>query len=213
VVGPDASAARIESSKSFAKDVMLRAGVPTARWQTFERYEDALRHLESAVYPLVVKADGLAAGKGVVLCAGPEAARNVVTTMMIEDVHGPAGRTILVEEVLVGREVSLLAFVDGTDVATLDARPRVQAPLTLSETWTCPVDTSTTPRAQTSIGFTHESSRWLLIRETCSRSWKTAEPSSRIATPPASSATFFPSSVVTTMSRCPAWSLAKAILP
>src|SRR2546423_7564155 len=87
--------------------------------------------------------------------------------------------------------------LNGADaVGGVSPRPdaRFQTPYALTRT--CPVDTSTTPRAQTSIGFTHESSGWLVIRETCSRSWKTGEPSSGIATPPASSATLFPSSVV-----------------
>jgi len=68
VVGPDAAAARIESSKSFAKDLMLRAGVPTARYAIFDDMTDALQHAEQSAYPLVIKADGLTAGKGVTIC-------------------------------------------------------------------------------------------------------------------------------------------------
>ncbi|MBV9282016.1 MAG: phosphoribosylamine--glycine ligase, partial [Chloroflexi bacterium] len=119
VVGPNAAAARIEASKSFAKEIMARAGVPTARFAVFDRADAALRHLKGAAYPLAVKADGLAAGKGVALCSDEEEARRTVRAFMIDRIHGRAGERLVVEEVLSGPEVSLLALVDGERVAPL----------------------------------------------------------------------------------------------
>jgi len=113
VVGPNAGAARIESSKSFAKDVMRRANVPTAWYQAFDDAESARRFLAAADYPLVVKADGLAAGKGVVICRSREEALAAIKDLMVDRVHGVAGDRIVVEEFLSGPEMSLMALVDG----------------------------------------------------------------------------------------------------
>ena len=119
VVGPGAAAAQIEASKSFAKQIMRKAGVPTAAYAVFEEPDKALRHLAQAAYPLVVKADGLAAGKGVAVCATEEEARAFTQALMVERVYGAAGERVVVEETLSGPEVSLLALVDGEHVVPL----------------------------------------------------------------------------------------------
>jgi phosphoribosylamine--glycine ligase len=119
VVGPNASAARIESSKAFAKDLMAQAGVPTARYAVFDRPDDALRYLAGETYPVVIKADGLAAGKGVSVCTGPDEARSVIQAMMVDRLHGEAGGRVVIEEALRGPEVSLIALVDGSRVVPL----------------------------------------------------------------------------------------------
>jgi phosphoribosylamine---glycine ligase len=119
VFGPDAAAAQIESSKAFAKDLMKDAGVPTAGYAVFDRYEDALAYLSGATYPVVLKADGLAAGKGVSICPSFTQARDVLRSMMVDDVFGSSGNRVVIEEVLSGPEVSLIALVDGERVAAL----------------------------------------------------------------------------------------------
>jgi phosphoribosylamine--glycine ligase len=119
VVGPGAAAARIESSKAFAKMLMRRAGVPTARFSVFDEPAFAFRHLMEASYPLVVKADGLAAGKGVVVCQEIHEARIALEAIMIDRVHGAAGERVVIEEALSGPEISLLALVDGQTVVPL----------------------------------------------------------------------------------------------
>ena len=119
VVGPSAAAARIEASKAFAKEIMARAGVPTAAHAVFDEPGEALRYVHTASLPCVVKADGLAAGKGVTVCADREEACAAVTALMRDGLHGDAGRRVIVEEALVGPEVSLLALVDGERVVTL----------------------------------------------------------------------------------------------
>lgn len=119
VVGPGAGAARIESSKSFAKELMSRAGVPTAAYRIFDRVEEAKRYVASASYPLVIKADGLAAGKGVVVCLDAETARRIVKEFMVDRIHGTAGARVVIEEALSGPEVSLLALTDGVRVVPL----------------------------------------------------------------------------------------------
>jgi len=113
VVGPDAAAARIESSKSFAKDLMSRAGVPTAQYAVFDELTAARDYADTAAYPLVVKADGLAAGKGVVMCEAPADARHALQMMMVDGIFGESGSRVVIEEMLCGAEVSLLALVDG----------------------------------------------------------------------------------------------------
>ncbi len=113
VVGPDAAAARIESSKSFAKDLMSRAGVPTAQYAVFDELTAARDYADTAAYPLVVKADGLAAGKGVVMCEAPADAHRALQMMMVDGIFGESGSRVVIEEMLCGAEVSLLALVDG----------------------------------------------------------------------------------------------------
>lgn len=112
-VGPTAAAARIEASKSFAKSVMRRAGVPMAASVTFERYGDATTYLRGAEYPVVVKADGLAAGKGVTVCDDLPQAIATVEALMRDRVLGSSGDRIIVEEALQGTELSLMAMCDG----------------------------------------------------------------------------------------------------
>ena len=120
VFGPSARAARIEASKAFAKDVMARAGVPTARSATVRGWDDARRYIAGHAEPLVVKASGLAAGKGVTVCAtraeAEQAAREALGGRF-----GEAGREIVIEEFLRGEELSVLALTDGERVAILPA--------------------------------------------------------------------------------------------
>jgi phosphoribosylamine--glycine ligase len=113
VVGPDRAAARIETSKAFAKDVMLRAGVPTARYAVFEHSDDALSYVDDVPLPCVVKVDGLAAGKGVAMCFEREEARSAICAAMQDEQFGEAGRRVVIEEYLEGPEVSIMALVDG----------------------------------------------------------------------------------------------------
>ncbi|HYY80273.1 MAG TPA: phosphoribosylamine--glycine ligase [Actinomycetes bacterium] len=119
VFGPTAAAARIEGSKTFAKDVMAAAGVPTARAEVFEDAESALAALDDFGPPWVVKADGLAAGKGVTVTADPAAARAAIQASLVNRVHGDAGARILLEEHLQGPEASLFAVADGRTVVPL----------------------------------------------------------------------------------------------
>ncbi len=117
--GPCHAAAQLEGSKVFAKSVLQAAGVPTAKSATFTEAEKALAYVRAAKTPLVVKADGLAAGKGVLICANAYEAENAVATAMIQQSFGTAGRQILVEEFLEGEEVSILALVDGRQAVLL----------------------------------------------------------------------------------------------
>ena len=119
VFGPTAAAARIEGSKAFAKRVMAAAGVPTARSATFTDPAAALAALDDFGPPWVVKADGLAAGKGVTVTADPAAARAAVEAALVGRVHGQAGATILLEEHLAGPEASVFAVTDGRTVLPL----------------------------------------------------------------------------------------------
>jgi len=111
--GPSAEAARLEGSKAFAKQVMRDAGVPTASWVEFTSYEEAVGQMDCASYPAVLKADGLAAGKGVVIAASPKEAKQALRECFVEQRFGPAGSRVLVEEFLAGEELSLLALCDG----------------------------------------------------------------------------------------------------
>ena len=117
--GPSAAAARIESSKAFAKDVMASAGVPTPASRAFTATAPALAHIERHAEPLVVKASGLAAGKGAVVCATRSEAAGVARGMLEGGTLGAAGREIVVEAYLEGEELSVLALTDGTQILTL----------------------------------------------------------------------------------------------
>ena len=112
VFGPVAAAALLEASKSFAKDFMVRHGIPTAGSVTFSDSSAALIHCRSAVYPLVVKADGLALGKGVVIAHSPTEAETAIREIMVEKIFGDAGNTVVIEEFLTGPECSLHALID-----------------------------------------------------------------------------------------------------
>ncbi|MCR5136229.1 MAG: phosphoribosylamine--glycine ligase [Oscillospiraceae bacterium] len=110
--GPRADAAIIEGSKVFSKTLMQKYGIPTARFESFDRLDAALRYLETAALPTVVKADGLALGKGVIIARTREEARRAVTAMMQEGRFGRSGERVVIEEYLEGPEVSVLAFTD-----------------------------------------------------------------------------------------------------
>ena len=111
--GPKANAAIIEGSKAFSKDLMKKYGIPTARYEIFTELEAAIRYLETAPIPTVIKADGLALGKGVIIAQTLEEAKEAVTDMMANAKFGKSGSTVVIEEFLTGPEVSVLAFTDG----------------------------------------------------------------------------------------------------
>ena len=111
--GPRAKAAIIEGSKAFAKNLMKKYGIPTARYEVFSDLESALAYLEDAPIPTVIKADGLALGKGVIIANTREEAKQAVTDMMANAKFGKSGTTVVIEEFLTGPEVSVLAFTDG----------------------------------------------------------------------------------------------------
>ncbi|MBR0400344.1 MAG: phosphoribosylamine--glycine ligase [Mogibacterium sp.] len=117
--GPEAKAAVIEGSKVFSKNLMKKYGIPTARYQTFDNMDDALYYLESAPIPTVIKADGLALGKGVIIAETREAAKDAVTEMMADHKFGASGDRIVIEEFLEGPEVSVLSFTDGKTIVPM----------------------------------------------------------------------------------------------
>lgn len=119
--GPTQAAARIESSKSFAKALMVDCAVPTATSETFSDYESARAYLDAYPLPVVVKADGLAAGKGVTIAQTRERADSAIHEAMIERQFGAAGDTVVIEECMKGQEVSVFAFVDGEYVSPMVA--------------------------------------------------------------------------------------------
>jgi len=119
--GPTAGAARIEGSKAFAKEVMVAAGIPTADYATFTDPGAALAWARQRDGQVVVKADGLAAGKGVVVCGSTGEAEAAIREILVERIHGAAGATLLLEEKLVGPEASCIAFTDGERVRMLPA--------------------------------------------------------------------------------------------
>lgn len=121
VFGPRASAARLESSKAYAKEIMRRAGVPTAQSRSFTDLDSALAFIQRHAEPLVVKASGLAAGKGAVVCTARAEAASTARAMLAEGRFGDAGREIVVEDYLEGEELSVLALTDGEQLLTLPA--------------------------------------------------------------------------------------------
>ena len=114
--GPDAKAARIESSKVFSKNLMKKYGIPTARYEVFSDADAALAYLQTAGFPIVLKADGLALGKGVLIAQNLHEAQDAVKTIMQDKAFGDAGSEIVIEEFLTGPEVSVLAFTDGSAI-------------------------------------------------------------------------------------------------
>ncbi len=110
--GPKKNAAIIEGSKAFSKDLMKKYGIPTAGYEVFTDYEKAVAYVKSAEYPLVVKASGLALGKGVIICENEKDAIDALDGIMLDKRFGTAGNTVVIEEFLVGKEVSILAFTD-----------------------------------------------------------------------------------------------------
>lgn len=116
VFGPRKNAAMLEGSKAFSKDLMKKYNIPTADYENFDSPEDAIKYLETSKYPIVLKADGLALGKGVLICDTKESAIEGVKTLMEDKQFGDAGNRIVIEEFITGPEVSVLSFVDGKTV-------------------------------------------------------------------------------------------------
>lgn len=114
--GPRKNAAILEGSKAFSKDLMKKYDIPTAAYENFDNADEALAYLETAKFPIVLKADGLALGKGVLICNTLEEAKEGVKTLMLDKQFGDAGNEIVIEEFMTGREVSVLAFCDGKTI-------------------------------------------------------------------------------------------------
>ena len=121
VFGPRKNAAILEGSKAFSKDLMKKYNIPTAAYETITDPEKALEYLETAKMPIVLKADGLALGKGVLICQTLEEAKEGVKTLMMDKKFGSAGDEIVIEEFMTGREVSVLSFVDGNIVKIMSS--------------------------------------------------------------------------------------------
>lgn len=119
VFGPRKNAAILEGSKAFSKDLMKKYDIPTAAYENFDNAEDALAYLETADFPIVLKADGLALGKGVLICNTLEEAKEGVKSIMLDKQFGTAGNRMVIEEFMTGREVSVLSFVDGKTIKTM----------------------------------------------------------------------------------------------
>lgn len=117
--GPRKNAAILEGSKAFSKDLMKKYHIPTAAYENFTDPEAALKYLETAKFPIVLKADGLALGKGVLICQNLEEAKEGVQTIMLDKKFGSAGNEMVIEEFMTGREVSVLSFVDGKTIKTM----------------------------------------------------------------------------------------------
>ncbi len=121
VFGPRKNAAILEGSKAFSKDLMKKYNIPTAAYETFDDPKEALAYLETAKMPVVLKADGLALGKGVLICKTLEEAKEGVKSIMEDKKFGAAGNRMVVEEFMTGREVSVLSFVDGKTIRILSS--------------------------------------------------------------------------------------------
>ncbi len=119
VFGPRKNAAILEGSKAFSKDLMKKYGIPTAAYETFDDADKAMEYLQTSDYPIVLKADGLALGKGVLICNTKEEAMEGVKTIMLDKQFGSAGNRMVVEEFLTGREVSVLCYCDGTNIVPM----------------------------------------------------------------------------------------------
>ncbi len=116
VFGPRKNAAILEGSKAFSKDLMKKYHIPTAAYENFDDAQEALAYLETAKFPIVLKADGLALGKGVLICNTLEEAKEGVASIMLDKKFGSAGNRMVIEEFMTGREVSVLSFVDGKTI-------------------------------------------------------------------------------------------------
>jgi phosphoribosylamine--glycine ligase len=119
IFGPNKEAAEIEGSKAFAKSFMQKHHIPTARFKVFDSHFEALDFVKTAGFPLVIKADGLAAGKGAVIVNNPDEAKTAVENIMVERVFGEAGSRLVVEDFMVGEEVTVMAFTDGERVVPM----------------------------------------------------------------------------------------------
>lgn len=116
IFGPRKNAAILEGSKAFSKDLMKKYNIPTAAYENFDDADKALAYLETADFPIVLKADGLALGKGVLICNNLEEAKEGVKSIMLDKAFGSAGNQMVIEEFMTGREVSVLSFVDGNTI-------------------------------------------------------------------------------------------------
>ncbi len=121
VFGPRKNAAILEGSKAFSKDFMKKYHIPTAAYENFDSPEEAISYLETVKFPIVLKADGLALGKGVLICNTLEEAKAGVKAIMMDKQFGAAGNRLVIEEFLVGREVSVLSFVDGKTIKVMSS--------------------------------------------------------------------------------------------
>lgn len=119
IFGPAKAAARLEGSKSYSKEFCKKYGVKTAEYESFEDFDKAVEYLKACSYPVVVKADGLAAGKGVAICKTLEEAKEAVSSFMVKDIFKGAGKKIIIEEFLEGVEASILAITDGNAIIPL----------------------------------------------------------------------------------------------
>ena len=121
VFGPDGKAAILEGSKAFSKDLMKKFNIPTAAYEVFDNADKALAYLENSKYPVVLKADGLALGKGVLICNSPDEAKAGVKEIMLDKKFGMAGNRMVIEEFMTGREVSVLTFCDGKTIKVMSS--------------------------------------------------------------------------------------------
>ncbi|WP_373898874.1 phosphoribosylamine--glycine ligase [Haloimpatiens sp. FM7315] len=116
ILGPSKSGALLEGSKAFSKEFMKKYGVKTAEYAVIEDYNEAMEYVNNCAYPVVIKADGLAAGKGVVICMDKEEAKNTIEDFMVKDVFKGSGKKLVIEEYLVGVEASILSITDGKTI-------------------------------------------------------------------------------------------------
>ncbi|MDD5428443.1 MAG: phosphoribosylamine--glycine ligase [Candidatus Omnitrophica bacterium] len=119
IFGPNAKLAAIEGSKIFAKSLMKKAGVPTADFREFDNIDEALKYAATKKLPLVVKADGLCAGKGVVVCKTKDELQSALESMLVDKVFGPAGEKVIIEDCLVGEEASIIVISDGKNIVPM----------------------------------------------------------------------------------------------
>ena len=119
IFGPTKEAAMLETSKAYAKEVMVASGVPTANYQVFTDYETAEGSISDWEFPLVIKVDGLAAGKGVIICESKEETLVTLKEIFIDQKFGGAGQKVLIEEFLIGQEISVFSFVDGENISPI----------------------------------------------------------------------------------------------
>lgn len=119
IFGPNKRAAIIEGSKAFSKDLMKKYNIPTANYETFSSYEDTVKYIESLSFPIVIKADGLALGKGVLICKSLDEAKESLKEIMLNKKFGKSGENVVIEEFMVGKEVSILCFCDGKTIVPM----------------------------------------------------------------------------------------------